>query len=202
MGLSSDAAVWGCISVHQPLRHLPRPRPWWLWLFTGRQRTQQPCAQPLLNPPGQVSCPGVSSEYLDYLTPCMASPASCHLRAGRTMPPLVLLSPTEPWLACGFFLCLFQKPEPWTCPSFVGLPGPSLPTARSWRTDAALGHLSPAHLPCCPVYYTRASSLAVLRFGYLVVRRASPSCSGARQQGLPDQQPRLLFPPRNTCSFM
>lgn len=68
--------------------------------------------KPLLNPSGQVSCPGVSSEYLDYLTPCMASLASCHLRAGRTMPPLVLLSPTVPWLACGFFFACSKSQSP------------------------------------------------------------------------------------------
>lgn len=77
-------------------------------------------------PPGRVSCLGVSSEYLDHLTPCMARAhvisCLCHLSAGELWPPSVLLSPPLcSGLACGFFFACSnsQGPSPalhlWGC---------------------------------------------------------------------------------------
>lgn len=104
---------------------------------------------------------------------------------------MVLLSPTVPWLGLGLLFCLFQKPEPWTCG-----PARTQPPYNQVLADRC------SHLPCCPVYHTRPSSLAVSWFGYSVVRCASPSCSGARQQGLPDQQPHLSCPLRNMFIYV
>lgn len=101
----------------------------------------------------------VSYEYLDHLTPCMARThvifCLCHLSAGELWPLGLAVFPTVPWPGLWLLLYLFQKPGPWACSSSRRLPRAQPSTAGSCLTGAALGYLSPAHLPCCPLYHTR-----------------------------------------------
>lgn len=105
----------------------------------------------------------VSSEYLDHLTPCMARThvifCLCHLSAGELWPLGLAVFPTVPWPGLWLLLYLFQKPGPWACSSSRRLPRAQPSTAGSCLTGAALGYLSPAHLPCCPLYHTRRPRL-------------------------------------------
>lgn len=179
VGLFPDAAVWGCVSVHQPPRPLPSPSP-------GDPGCSQPgggLGSPVLKPLPSPSWTGVLSgcalEYLDYLTPCMARAhvISCPLspQCRGTMAPLVLLSPTVPWPGLWLLLCLFQKPEPWTCSSFCGPAGTQPPHSQvlaDTRCPWAPVPSSPTVLSCS---HTRPSSLAVSWSGYSRVRRTSPS---------------------------
>lgn len=130
-----------------------------------------------------------------------SSPASVTSVQGNCGPRGLALSPPLcPGRACGFFACS-KSQGPGPALHLVGLPGPSLPQR------ALADRCCPwAPVPSPPALLSsvphKTSSLAVSWVSSSVVRRASPSCGGARQQGPPDQQPCLPFPLTNTCSFL
>lgn len=155
----------GCPSVQQCGLHFfspasqtfPAPAPLALTVHKPGRELGSSALKP---PPRRVSCLGVSSEYLDHLTPCMARAhvisCLCHLSAGELWPPWSCCLPhcALAWLVAS------SLPVPTAralAPLFISGTA-SLPKARSWLTDATLGHLSPAHLPI--VFYTTQDVLA------------------------------------------